>query len=531
MTRMSEAKSRGVPSSRISRRDFLKLTGIASAAGLLGAITPDRDVQSQISGRRLLHSADGNQPPNVILLLFDALSASNLSLYGYHRQTSPNLERLAQNAVVYHAHRTAANFTTPSTASLFTSTSPLRHRALSLGGLIQREQLLFNLWSELEGSYHRAAFTQNVYADIILNQFGSQLDLHPPVDSFSLLGHTLYSHLASQDGVYGFKGLDEFLFAREQAHGSLFLSIFRDLFIQSERQIKTAELEQEYPLGLPRLSNTDVHYTINQVLSGVGEMLAELPQPFFAYIHLMPPHAPYLPAAEFLGRFDDGWIPPEKKKHRLASGLSRQRLDQLRRLYDEVIAQLDNEFGRLLDGLEQAGLLENSYLMVSSDHGELFERGEHGHSTPLLYDPVVRVPLLVRAPGQSKREDIYTPTTNLDLAPSIISLAKRPVPAWCEGRVLPSLGGETTERGLIIAEAKKNPARSPLKKASLALLRGRYKMIHYLGYRYGRDEFELYDMESDPEELNNIVEGHPLAGELKAEVLERLAEANQPYQK
>ena len=530
MSKVSERKWPDRSSGRISRRDFLKLAGTAGAASLLGSIPSGNFGQLFAGGSRSLSLGSGDGRPNVIMLLFDALSAFNLSLYGYHRQTSPNLDLLAQRATVYHAHRTAANFTTPSTASLFTGASPLRHRAFSLGGLIQRELLRFNLWTELEGSYHRVAFTQNVYADIILNQFGSQLDLHPSVDSFSLLGHTIYSHLAPRDGVYGFKGFDEFLFAREQAHGSLFLSLFRDLFMQAERQIKTAELANKYPLGLPRLSNTDVHYSIDQVLDGVGTLLAELPQPFFAYIHLMPPHAPYLPSAEFLGCFDDGWMPPEKKKHRLAAGLSPQRLNQLRRFYDEVIAQVDNELGRLLEGLEQAGLLDNTYFIVTSDHGELFERGEHGHSTPLLYEPVIRVPLVVRAPGQSQREDVYSPTTNLDIAPSLIALADKSIPEWCEGRVLPSLGGDTSERSIMIAEAKKNPARSPLKKASLALIRGRYKLIHYMGYRYGREEFELYDLENDPDELHNIIEGHPLEEEMKAELLERLADANRLYE-
>jgi len=68
-------------------------------------------------------------------------------------------------------------------------------------------------------------------------------------------------------------------------------------------------------------------------------------------------------------------------------------LYRFRRAYDEYIASLDNEFGRLLDFLESKGIFENSYVVVTSDHGELFERGERGHVSPLLYEAGIRVRL------------------------------------------------------------------------------------------------------------------------------------------
>ena len=135
-------------------------------------------------------------------------------------------------------------------------------------------------------------------------------------------------------------------------------------------------------------------------------LLDGLPAPSFTYLHFMPPHMPYVPARDFIGAFDDGWSPPEKKKHRLAPGVSPARLNDLRTSYDEFVANLDYEFGRLVDHLETTGRFEDSYIIFTSDHGEYFERGVSGHSTPLLFEPGIRIPLVVHAPGQRTRQDV-----------------------------------------------------------------------------------------------------------------------------
>jgi len=102
--------------SHLSRRDFLKLSASLSMLPLVGALPePLRNLTAQNPAR-----------PNIIIILFDAMAARNLSLYGYQRKTSSSFERLAQRSNVYHAHHRGANFTTPSTASLFTGTIPGR---------------------------------------------------------------------------------------------------------------------------------------------------------------------------------------------------------------------------------------------------------------------------------------------------------------------------------------------------------------------------------------------------------------------
>src|SRR5678815_4536670 len=97
-----------------------------------------------------------------------------------------------------------------------------------------------------------------------------------------------------------------------------------------------------------------------------------------------------------------------RDRYRPIHELSEKRLDSgtlqiQRRSYDEYIASWDQETARLFQFLEESGLTENSYIFLTSDHGELFERGELGHWSKMIYDPLVHVPLIVRKPGQNTR--------------------------------------------------------------------------------------------------------------------------------
>ncbi len=198
-------------------------------------------------------------------------------------------------------------------------------------------------------------------------------------------------------------------------------------------------------------------------------------------------------------------------------------------MYDEYIANVDDQLGKLVDRLQASGVLENSYLVITSDHGDMLEKGEQGHVTPLLFEPVVRVPLLVMAPGQAERRDIYQPTSNIDLMPTLLNLAGQAVPDFCEGQVLPGLGGPTGERNVFMVEAKKNSSFQPISKATIALVRGDYKIIRYMGYR-DYEGYEFYDLKNDPQEMHNLYDEHPAAPEMQAILDSELERANQSFE-
>jgi arylsulfatase A-like enzyme len=193
-----------------------------------------------------------------------------------------------------------------------------------------------------------------------------------------------------------------------------------------------------------------------------------------------------------------------------SSGRNLAALENERRKYDEFLAYADAEFGRLMETLAERGDLENTIFIFVSDHGELFERGIIGHTTAGLYHPVIQVPLMIRLPGQKTRQDIYTPTSNTDLLPTLLHLTGQAVPGWCEGQVLPPWQtSASADRPIFSVEAKSSPFQGPLVKRSISMVSGEYKLVHYHGYEEAPDRWELYDLAEDPEELRELTSASP----------------------
>jgi len=510
----------------LSRRDFLKVSSAMSGAAAVSGLT-----------RGALPSAlnTSGALPNILIFVFDAMSAANLSLYGYARKTTANLELFAERATVYHQHYSAGNFTTSGTASLLTGLYPWTHRAINQSGLVRRDLVDHNAFRVLGERYHRLAFSENLWPIYLLNQFHQDLEEILSPASFGLM-NSMASDQVAAGVASGSRAIGDLLFQDGHAPASLLFGVAERLRLY---ETVARAPTQDYPSGLPHTETYAVFFKLKEVFDGLIATAESLVRPSAAYLHIWSPHDPYIPTKSFEGMFlNDGWIPEPKPSHRLVDPerhKSRATLDDQRRRYDEYIANLDAEFGRLIDALRTSGVLDTSYVIVTSDHGEQFERGFAGHGSPLLYDPVVRVPLVISAPGQSSRRDVHIPTASVDVVPTLAQLSGGPVPDWCEGQVLPGLGGaEDAERSLFMMEAKLDNPHKPFTQASFAMRRGRYKLIDYMGYPQYRVQhrFEMYDMASDPDELNNIyTETMSAAWSMKEELLARIARADALYVK
>jgi len=504
--------------SKLNRRNFLKLAGLSSSLLLLPNLT-------SWALQNLKKDNDGH--PNIILLVFDAMSARNLSLYGYPRPTTPNLERFAEHATVYHSHYSNGNFTPAGTSSLLTGTYPWTHRAINIRGIIKHDLIGNDIFTTLGDSYTRLAFPQNFWANLILTQFENQIEHLLPSSSFSELDFMISDFFAKDKNMTA-RALDDFTFKLGGQPVPLVLgSLERWMY-----SLKSSQLAHDgYPKNIPYTFDYPINFRLEKVFDGLSSIFTNLKSPFFTYLHLLPPHAPYTASDKFHNLFKDGLKFIKKLEHPLSGKISNAEILQSRRQYDEYIASTDHEFGRFLDFLESSGLFENSYVFITSDHGEMFERGEIQHSTPLLYDPVIHIPLLVSAPGQKSRRDIYTPTSSVDILPTIAQLAGKPLPSIIEGAPLPGFKGnaDNFERSIYVVEAKLNPANQPLNDATIVLRKGSQKLIHYTGYDR-EDIFEFYELESDFEEMNDLYPKKPLdAKRMKDELLEAFYAANQPY--
>ena len=502
-----------------NRRDFLKLAPLVFAGSL---------THSLAAGIERL-GADSN----IILIVMDALSAKHMSLYGYRRDTTPNINRFADRAHVYVNHYSAGNFTTPGTASLLTGLYPWTHRAFNQGGLIKRDLTLSNYFSLLGDRYYRFAFSQNPYPDRILAQFIDDLDRFLPLTSYSLRGNKLFSDKVGKDRYLASAAFEEFLFplSADVTGSSLFGYIYKsfavDTFLKNQKHTG-------YPKGTPTVEGY-TPYLNEDIYAGVYREIQRLegqPRPFFSYFHLFSPHFPYKPGRRYYELFEnDGVTSLAKPKFPFGFKMSDEEVDSKRLLYDQQIAHVDAEFGRLIELLEQDGILENSTLILTSDHGEIFERGFYGHGGPIMYEPVISIPLLIHTPGQTEGSVVHTPSCNIDVLPTILHIAGQTWSNAVDGQVLPGFGGEQDDnRAIFSMYAGENSVFRPIGKASIAMRKGKYKLIAYLGYYEGRIVYEFYDLQEDPEEIRDLVSGNPVELKLmKAELLEKLAAADRPY--
>ncbi len=355
------------------------------------------------------------------------MSARNLSVYGYPRNTTPGLERIAERALVYHSHYSAGNFTTSGVASMLTGLYPWTHRGINLSGLVNRKFVNQNIFSMMPDDYHCAAFTQNYLADVLLSQFQSGIDRHIPFPSFfEKADRPLLAQYFPNDPVATYYGLDDYIFSggisREGSIPSApFLGFLNKLAHADDDFYHPLP---DYPYGLPY--NSSYNYDNRVAFAGVRDVifdLADRDSPFLSYFHMYSPHEPYTPHRDFVDIFPEIEVPFKRPTKFSTLDIPHEAILARRKRYDEYVASVDFEIEKFVNSLDEAGVLDNTYLIITADHGELFERGEHGHVTRLLYDAVIHIPLLILVPGQKSRRDIFHPTDSVDLVPTLLKIS------------------------------------------------------------------------------------------------------------
>ena len=154
----------------------------------------------------------------------------------------------------------------------------------------------------------------------------------------------------------------------------------------------------------------------------------------------------------------------------------------------------------------------------------MFERGESGHTTRLLFEPVVHIPLLISSPGQTERKDIHVPTTAIDVLPTVSTWSGLDKPDWAQGQVLAGQGGEEDPaRSIFIFDSQSDAVFGVYKHYSLALIKNGFKIVRYKYQKYLQTE--LYDLTNDPEETKDLYAQQPAgAAGMEAELVAKLKE-------
>jgi arylsulfatase A-like enzyme len=430
--------------------------------------------------------AETNEPavgPNVVLIVMDTVRADHVSSYGYAQPTTPVLDALAKQSLLFEHSFATSNMTLSTHASLLTGQWVRQHgaryapepRPLPEGHTTLAETLR-------EHGYRSAAVVSN------FGYLGREWGLQRGFDYYD---DRTAEPLLGECNVLSLRAL-----LRERAAGFV------------ERRAREAVYRDAAEI------RRDVSHALDAVTGG------DHPAPVFLFVNFMDAHSPYLPPAPYdtkfpgkLPKFDsDDENDLEREVMQGTRHVSERERAHVLSQYDGGLAYLDHELGALFDELKQRKLWDDTLLVVTGDHGEAFgERDIFGHGSS-LYDDQIRVPLIVHAPHMKEGARKPELTSSVDFVPTVLAAAELPARPTLPGRDL--LSAPTGGR-VIFSEGYPNPYliswnerwRSPLYGA----IAWPYKLIVP-----EKGQPEAYDLHVDPAEVSPLPANLSMISELRA---------------
>jgi arylsulfatase A-like enzyme len=345
------------------------------------------------------------QRPDIVFLVLDTQRADRLSCYGYPLETSPQLDRFAADATIFKGAIAPAQWTIPSHASMFTGLYPSEHQTLQSYSVLSPQ--FTTLAERLQsGGYFTAGFCNNPLVGVINN--GLRRGFYSFLNYSGLLT-SRPNQAGSPSGL-----LDRY---RQSFKGVIakLLNQVQDSFARSDALLALSFSPLMVPIWQTALSfkgNTAKSLDDTARLL-IDRRASDGDQPIFAFINLMGVHMPYRPPQRYVERFAPhvlrdtaaqhylrtfnsdvyGWLAP------LSTCLDAHQKATLDGMYDAEVAYQDELVGKFLQQLQSAGNLDNTLVIICSDHGEhLGEKDYIGHSLT-LYNELVRVPLIIRDPS------------------------------------------------------------------------------------------------------------------------------------
>ncbi|MBK1783516.1 sulfatase family protein [Prauserella cavernicola] len=436
--------------------------------------------------------------PNIVLIITDQQRFDTIAALGHDHVDTPHLDRLVREGTAFTRTYVSAPSCSPSRASLFTGVYP--HSL----GVLRNEELWRHSWVESlsESGYHCV----NV----------GKMHTHPWETPMGFHERTVVEN-------------------KDRDHPNV--PFFHDqwdkaLWMLGERKPTRTTYRERADYGerlgafewtLPEDMHSDVF------VSGHARWWLDTypgDEPFFLQIGFPGPHPPYDPVARHLEPYQDRDVPlpvvsdddlagqpralKELREHHqandhdaivhLASPTEEQSARQ-RRHYYANITMIDEQLGLLLEALERRGVLDDTVIMFTSDHGDCL--GDHGHSQKwTMYDPSVRVPAIVWGPGrvaEGRRVDALT--SMMDLGPTILELAGLEPPAWMEAEsLMPALRGEPWQgRAYVFSEHARDMILTGTELMTM-VRDERWKLVEFVD----SDEGQLFDLDTDPDELRNL---------------------------
>ena len=425
------------------------------------------------------HAATGVRPvlaavrpsgPNILLITFDALSAEDMSLYGYRLPTTPHIDEFARKSSVFTSFFSASTFTTPSIATILTGLHPSEHQVYHLSGRLSAKNSLPHLMRA--GGYRTGASVSNPFAFFLNEGLAAEYDAFPSMPYRSGGG---FMKLWDATGILH----------QHQPYGSRY-DEFGDL--QEAWDFLPFLLETCNPRLFGR---TDSTFPPGESFVQAQELLNRLSGGFFLWVHVFAPHAPYLPDARNLGRF----LPSPEMRTEVEQGSvtawerykpgKQPLVDKARLRYDEFVAETDDAFGAFLSRLEANGRLRNTAVIVTADHGESFEGGVYTHKSRYQTRPEIHIPLIIRMPGQEQGHRVEFTADQSALVPTMLDIAGLPrLDSMHSQSLFPWLNRDNAGEGEGLAFTQyleTNSVFKPLSSGTIGVIDGQHQYVLDLG--------------------------------------------------
>lgn len=369
------------------------------------------------------------RPASVLIIMIDTLRADHLGSYGYERETSPNIDRLASEGVRFERAYSVAPWTNPTIASIFT------------------------------GQYPRAVLQPTKHKEAIRISLPDEVEtLAERVESAGIRTIGLVDHPGISRGRGYAQGFQEYVYLGKEG-------------------------------GFGAWEDADSDFIRDRVRSTLAGLEHDR---FLLYLHLIYPHRPYTPPPPFQGSF--GPEAPGKRYGRASKAVAKK----MSNAYDAEILRADHLVGEIIEDMQDLGLLESTWVVLLSDHGEGFgEHGrlEHGNS---FFDELLRVPLIVLPPQRARRPQVVTePVSTIDVFPTLLDILGLPVPETASGdSLLRFVEGTPGRPRLLISSSSSS---GDVQGGSIR--RGRWKLIDHPVQEANP---LLFDSDADPEEKDNL---------------------------
>jgi len=474
---------------------------LAVASVLLVAVLLSAAARHSVgSGADLAPAEPRSEGPNVLLIVVDAMRADHLGCYGYERDTSPTIDRLASGGILFLNAFAQGSQTKETTASLMTSLYASTHNVNSIGGVLSESSPTLTELMRAEG-YRTAVFSANALVSPTFG-FGRGVD-HFYCDVPSVVGRTVTMQMARQLGKR----------VRRMAWFPQF--------------IRRADVVVPFRAEECPFDGTGSDAMNAALLTWIDE---EPESRFFVYMHYMEPHSPYAPPSPYDDLFDPDYrgekvdMPPAFPgllPFYPGADLTEVKRRNMVAQYDGSIAYFDHELGALLEELESRGVAEEMLIILTADHGEEFhDHGGWGHGQS-LYDELVRVPLIMwfpsvlpsgdRADATVRQVDILTTLMGaVGVADDLRVFEFEGVNLWS----LIAGGDYSWPEPPVLAEVFQGT------QSARSLRTGGFKLV--LTRSGGEESVLLFDLAKDPRERQNLSQTLPDVTESMLTQLERL---------